>query len=64
LRIDRRFLKDERYELNSQLNRASNSISQNIREGNGETIPMVLKILEGLECSTIAFRKEYISKTE
>lgn len=62
------FPKEERYELTSQLNRASTSITLNIAEGYGETIPLALRYLrivrgsirECLSCSTIAFRRKYI----
>jgi four helix bundle protein len=64
------FPKDERFELGSQLNRASISISLNIAEGYGETIPLALRYLrtvrgsirECLGCTEIAYRRNYINK--
>lgn len=65
-----RFPKEERFELRSQLNRATISISLNIAEGYGESIPLALRYLriargsirECLACSTIAFRRGYIDE--
>lgn len=63
--------KNERYELTSQLKRAAHSITLNVAEGYGESIPLALKYLhtvrgsirECLACSTIAFRRKYIDET-
>ena len=65
-----RFPKEERFGLGSQLNRAATSISLNIAEGYGESIPLSLRYLrivrgsirECLACSTIAFRRNYIDE--
>ncbi|WP_340114500.1 four helix bundle protein [Maribellus mangrovi] len=65
-----RFPKEERFELGSQFNRAATSISLNIAEGYGESIPLALRYLrivrgsvrECLACSTIAFRRNYIDE--
>lgn len=65
-----RFPKEERFELGSQFNRAATSISLNIAEGYGESIPLALRYLrivrgsirECLACSTIAFRRSYIDE--
>jgi four helix bundle protein len=62
---------NERYELTSQLKRAAHSITLNIAEGYGETVPLALKYLktvrgsirECLACSTIAFRRKYIDES-
>lgn len=64
------FPDDQRYELTSQMKRAAHSISLNIAEGYGETIPLALKYLktvrgsirECLSCSTIAFRRKFIDE--
>lgn len=64
------FSDDQRYELTSQMKRAAHSISLNIAEGYGETIPLALKYLktvrgsirECLSCSTIAFRRKFIDE--
>ena len=65
------FPDDERFELTSQMKRAAQSISLNIAEGYGETIPLALKYLrivrgsirECLTCSTIAFRRKFIDES-
>lgn len=67
-----KFPNDERFELTSQFKRASNSISLNIAEGYGESIPLALKYLktvrgsvrECLSCSTIAFRRKFIDEQD
>ncbi|WP_346854982.1 four helix bundle protein [uncultured Draconibacterium sp.] len=64
------FPKDERFELSSQYKRAAISIALNVAEGYGESIPLAIKYLktvrgsvrECLGCSTIAFRRNYISE--
>jgi four helix bundle protein len=64
------FPKDEIYGLTSQFRRAANSISLNVGEGYGESIPLSLRYLkisrgsirECLVCSTIAFRRKYIDE--
>ncbi|WP_167619897.1 four helix bundle protein [Maribellus sediminis] len=64
------FPKEERFELGSQLNRAATSISLNIAEGYGESIPLAIRYLrivrgsirECLACSTIAFRRNYMDE--
>lgn len=64
------FPEEERFALANQLNRASASITLNIAEGYGESIPLALKYLkivrgsirECLGCSTIAYRREYINE--
>ena len=64
------FPKDDRFELTSQFIRAANSITLNIAEGYGESILLSLKYLktfrgsirECLECSTIAYRREYFNE--
>lgn len=66
------FPKEEKFELRSQFNRASISISLNVAEGYGETIPLALKYLrivrgsirECLGCSTIAFNRKYINEQQ
>ena len=66
------FPKDERFELTSQFKRASVSISLNIAERYGETIPLAIRYLkitrgsirECLGCSTIAFRRQIISESD
>lgn len=68
--ITKQFPKDEVYGLTSQFKRATNSISLNIGEGYGESIPLALRYLritrgsirECLVCSTIASRRSYIVK--
>ena len=68
--ITTEFPKDEMYGLISQFRRAANSISLNIGEGYGESIPLALRYLrisrgsirECLVCSTIASRRNYIDK--
>lgn len=65
------FPENERYELISQLKRAAHSITLNIAEGYGESIPLALKYLktvrgsirECLACSTIAYRRNYIDES-
>ena len=68
------FPTDERFGLSDQFKRAAISISLNIAEGYGETIPLALKYLktvrgsvrgsvrECLGCSTIAYRRKYIDE--
>ncbi len=64
------FSEDERYELTSQFKRAAISISLNIAEGYGESIPLSLKYLkitrgsirECVACSTIAFRRKLFNE--
>ena len=66
--IVQNFPREERFELTSQFKRAANSISLNIAEGYGESIPLALKYLrtvrgsirECLGCSTIAFRRGFL----
>ena len=68
--ITKQFPKDEIYGLTSQFKRAANSISLNIGEGYGESVPLALRYLrisrgsirECLVCSTIAFRRNYLDK--
>lgn len=62
---------NEKYDLTSQIKRAAHSITLNIAEGYGESIPLALKYLktvrgsirECLACSTIAFRRKYIDES-
>lgn len=62
---------NEKYELTSQIKRAAHSITLNITEGYGESVPLALKYLktvrgsirECLVCSTIAFRRKYIDES-
>lgn len=69
--ITKHFPNDELYGLTSQFRRAANSISLNIAEGYGESIPLALRYLrisrgsirECLGCSTIGFRRKYISES-
>ena len=66
------FPSKEVYGLSSQFQRAASSISLNIAEGFGESIPLALRYLritrgsirECVGCSTIAFRRGYISKEQ
>lgn len=66
----KQFPLDERYELISQFKRAAFSITLNVAEGYGESIPLSLKYLktvrgsvrECLACTTIAFRRSYIDE--
>ena len=70
--ITKQFPKDEIYGLTSQFKRAANSISLNVAEGYGETIPLALRYLkivrglirECLGCSTIAYRREYADQQD
>jgi four helix bundle protein len=66
------FPSKELYGLSSQLQRAASSISLNMAEGFGESIPLALRYLrisrgsirECVSCSTIAFRRGYISEIQ
>jgi four helix bundle protein len=66
------FPKEELFGLTSQYRNAANSISLNIGEGYGESIPLALRYLritigsirECLVCSTIAFRRKYMDETQ
>jgi four helix bundle protein len=66
------FPSKEIYGLSSQFQRAASSISLNIAEGYGESIPLALRYLritrgsirECVGCSTIAFRRGYISSDQ
>ncbi|HPF50110.1 MAG TPA: four helix bundle protein [Draconibacterium sp.] len=65
-----KFPSNERFELTSQFKRASNSITLNVAEGYGESIPLSLKYLkivrgsvrECLACTTIAYRRKFIDE--
>jgi len=65
------FPHDELFGLTSQFRRAANSISLNIGEGYGESIPLALRYLritrgsirECLGCSTIGFRRKYMNES-
>ncbi len=67
-----KFPKSELYGLTSQFNRAAVSIALNTSEGSGNTDAQFHKYLqvaddslrECVTCSTIAFRREYISSEE
>ncbi len=67
-----KFPPKEQYRLTSQFINAANSISLNIGEGYGESIPLALRYLrisrgsirECLVCSTIAFRRRYTNENE
>lgn len=69
--VTQKFPLDELYGLTNQFKRAANSISLNIGEGYGETIPLSLRYLritrgsirECLGCSTIGFRRKFISES-
>lgn len=66
------FPKEELFGLTGQYRNAANSISLNIGEGYGESIPLALRYLritrgsirECLVCSTIAFRRKYMDETQ
>jgi four helix bundle protein len=68
----RHFPKEELFVLTSQYRNAANSISLNVGEGYGESIPLALRYLrinrgsirECLVCSTIAFRRKYMNEME
>lgn len=68
--LTNQFPKEELFGLTSQFKRAVNSISLNIGEGYGETIPLALRYLritrgsvrECLVCSTVSFRRNYINE--
>lgn len=64
------FPKQEQYNLSSQFNRAAISIALNIAEGHGDTNAQFKRFLqiakdsvnECVVCSTIAFRRGYLTK--
>ncbi len=66
------FPKEERFGLTSQFRNDANSISLNIGEGYGESIPLALRYLritrgsvrECLVCSTIAVRRKYMNESQ
>ena len=66
----KQFPLEEKYELISQFKRAAFSITLNVAEGYGESIPLSLKYLktvrgsvrECLACTTIAFRRNFIDE--
>ena len=67
-----KFPKHELFGSISQFRRASQSIALNIAEGYGETKPLFIRyariskgsLRECVVCSTIAFRRKYISNDE
>ncbi len=67
-----KFPQHELFGLTSQFRRASQSIAQNIAEGYGETKPLFIRyskiskgsIRECVVCTTISFRRNYISPEE
>jgi len=71
-RFTTNFPSKESYGLSSQFQRAASSISLNLAEGFGESIPLALRYLrisrgsirECVGCSTIAFRRGYISEEQ
>jgi len=66
------FPSSEAYGLSSQFQRAASSVTLNIAEGFGESVPLALRYLritrgsirECVGCSTIAFRRGYISQEQ
>jgi len=70
--LTEKFPKYEQYGLTSQFRRASQSIAQNIAEEYGETKPLFVRysriskgsIRECVVCTTIAFRRKYITVDE
>jgi len=71
-RFTTNFPSKESYGLSSQFQRAASSISLNLAEGFGESVPLALRYLrisrgsirECVGCSTIAFRRGYISEEQ
>ena len=67
-----KFPREELYGLSSQFNRAAVSIALNTSEGSGDTDAQFHRFLqtavdsikECVTCSTVAFRREYISREE
>jgi len=67
----KQFPHDELFGQTSQFRRAANSISLNIAEGYGESIPLALRYLritrgsirECLGCSTICFRRKFMGES-
>ena len=70
--LTKKFPKEEIFGLTSQFRRAADSIAQNLGEGYGETFGLFfryMKIVNGsirecVVCTTLAYRRKYITEAE
>ncbi len=70
--LTKKFPKEEMFGLTSQFRRAADSIALNLGEGYGETFGLFFRYMkiaagstrECVVCTTLAYRRKYITETE